>query len=286
MTNEKHAEDVSNYRQLKRYADDFAKVYRSGKEKDRALKAANRQLAKFASDLNKTFSELKTAHQDLQEAYIDTIHRLVLAAEQRDEDTGDHIRRMSQYSAMIARGIGLHSDDVQNILFAAPMHDVGKIGIPDSILLEPGKLSDDEFELMKTHTEIGGEILENANAKVLKIAHEIALYHHEKWNGTGYPEGRSGEEIPLAARIVGLADVFDALTSRRPYKDPYPANIACEIIERESGKHFDPVLVDVFLAGIDQVLEIQQTETRDKDVCPSDFTCSQRDADDGTFIRS
>ena len=165
--------------------------------------------------------------------------------------------RMARYSALISERLGLPAGDVQNILYAAPMHDVGKIGIPDSILLKPGKLTAEEFEIMKSHTTIGAKILGNPEAEILKIAEQAALSHHEKWNGKGYPQGLSGDEIPLFGRIAGLADVFDALTSRRPYKDPFPAEVAFEIIREERGKHFDPDLVDVFLENIDEVLQIK-----------------------------
>ena len=237
--------------QLKRYAQDLAEIYQSEKQKRKELQAANEQLVKFADDLNKTVKEL-------QEAYIDTIHRLVVAAEYKDEDTGDHIVRMSKYAALIAEKLGLPGRDVQNILYAAPMHDVGKIGIPDSILMKPGKLTDEEFDIMKTHTTIGAKILANSKSEVLQLAEQIAVSHHEKWNGKGYPQGLAGDSIPLTARIVGLADVFDALTSKRPYKDPFPVEVAFDIIRKEHGQHFDPDVVDVFFENIDGMLNIKE----------------------------
>ena len=248
----------SNVDQLIKYAQDFAELYQSEKEKRKALEASNQQLMKYADDMNKAILELKAVHQELRESFLDTIHRLVLAAEYKDEDTGDHIKRMSQYCALIAEKLGLSDEEVQNILYAAPMHDVGKIGIPDSILIKPGKLTDEEFEIMKTHTSIGAKILANSKAEILKIAEQIAIYHHEKWNGTGYPQGLSDDNIPLVGRIVGLADAFDALTSKRPYKDPYPVHVAFDIIKKERGEHFDPDIVDVFLENIDEILKIKE----------------------------
>lgn len=236
--------------QLEKYAHDLAEIYKSEKQKRKDLQAANEQLVKFADDLNKTVKEL-------QGAYIDTIHRLVLAAEYKDEDTGAHIVRMSYYSALIAEKLGLQAKDVQNILYAAPMHDVGKIGIPDSILMKPGKLTEEEFDLMKIHTTIGAKILANSKSKILQVAEQIALSHHEKWNGKGYPLGLSGDDIPLAGRIVALADVFDALTSKRPYKNPFPVKVAIDIIKKERGQHFDPDVVDIFLENIDEILKIK-----------------------------
>jgi len=263
--------------QLRKYAQDFAELYRSEKEKRKELLGANRQLAKYADDLNETISELKAAHQQLQNSFLDTIHRLALAAEYKDEETGHHIMRMSRYSALIAKELGLPAKEVRNILYAAPMHDLGKIGIPDSILLKPGKLTEEEFGIMKAHTIIGANILAYSKAEILQVAEEIAISHHEKWNGKGYPQGLSGDNIPLAGRITGLADVFDALTSRRPYKDPYPVEMALDIIKKEHGQHFDPRVVDVFLESIDEILKIKAMVDSAEDVSLSDFTGSERD---------
>ena len=263
--------------QLEKYAEDLVKAYKSEKQKRKELEAANQQLVKFADDLNKTVLELKSAHQELQESYLDTIHRLVLAAEYKDEDTGAHIVRMSRYSALIAAKLGLPGEEVQNIQYAAPMHDVGKIGIPDKILMKPGKLTDEEFDFMKTHTTIGAKILADSKAEILQLAQQIAISHHEKWNGRGYPQGLAGDTIPLADRIVGLADVFDALTSKRPYKDPFPVEVALDIIKKERGEHFDPDVVDVFFENIDEILKIKDEVGSAEDMSPSDFIWSERD---------
>jgi len=253
--------ESSNIDQLQKYAKDLAQVYQLKKEKANELHTTKQQLFKYADDLNQTILELKTANQELQESYLDTIHRLALAAEYKDEDTGDHIVRMSRYCAFIAKKHGLSPMEVHRILYASPMHDIGKIGVPDNILVKPGKLTDEEFETMKTHTTIGAKILAHSKSEILKVAEQIALYHHEKWNGTGYPHGLSGDTIPLTARIVALADAFDALTSKRPYKDPYPFEVACDIIKKECGQHFDPAVVDVFLENIDEILKIKQKNT-------------------------
>jgi len=266
----------SDAAQLKKYADDLSKVYQSEKQKRKELQVANKQLVKFADDLNKTVKEL-------QGAYLDTINRLVLAAEYKDEDTGDHIVRMSRYSAFIAKKLGLPARKVQNISYAAPMHDVGKIGIPDNILMKPGKLTDEEFDFMKTHTNIGAKILAKSKAEILQLAHQIAISHHEKWNGRGYPQGFSGDKIPIAGRIVGLADVFDALTSKRPYKVPYPIEVAVDIIKKERGEHFDPDVADIFLENIDEFVKIKKEVGSAEDVSLADFVRSERDqAGEGT----
>ncbi|MCF6290930.1 MAG: HD domain-containing protein [Desulfobacterales bacterium] len=271
----------SDFDQLKKYARDLAEVYRAEKEKRKELEAANRQLIKYADDLGKTHAHLKFTYQSLQEAYLDTIHRLVIAAEYKDEDTGGHIIRMSRYSALIADKLGLPARDVRNIFYAAPMHDVGKIGIPDSILLKPSKLSDEEFEIMKDHTTIGANVLADSRSEVLQVAHQIAISHHEKWNGRGYPLGLAGDGIPLAGRIVGLPDTFDALTSRRPYKEPYPLEIAYDIIRKERGQQFDPGVVDVFMEVKKEVREIKEEADAAGDVSYADFVWSERDRSAG-----
>ena len=274
------SKDYSAYDQLTKYAKDLRAVYKSVKERNKAVEVANQQLFKYAEDLNNNILMLKSTHKDLQEAYLDTIHRLVLAAEYRDEDTGEHIIRISHYSALIAKKLGLPSNEVKNILYAAPMHDVGKIGIPDSILMKPGKLTDEEFHFMKTHTTIGAKILEDSRAEILQLAKKIAISHHEKWNGKGYPRGLSGIDIPIVGRIVGLADVFDALTSRRPYKEPYPVDLVCDIIKKEGGHHFEPELSDLLLENIDEFLNIKEEVDFSQNVPLPDFIKSERDCDD------
>jgi putative two-component system response regulator len=201
--------------------------------------------------------ELQTALRRVRHASLDTIFRLSRAAEYRDEDTGSHINRMSNYSALVARKLGLGEKVAENILYAAPMHDVGKIGIPDHILLKPGKLDAAEWEVMKAHTTIGAGILSGGDTSFLRLGEVVALTHHEKWDGSGYPRGLQGSRIPLVGRIVAVADVYDALISRRPYKEPFSVEKALGIIREGRGSHFDPQVVDAFLEVLDQVLEVQ-----------------------------
>ncbi len=198
------------------------------------------------------------AHQELHDAHLDTIKRLVLAAEYKDQNTGEHIARVSRYSALIAKKLRLSKEDIQIIRYAAPMHDVGKIGIPDHILLKPDKLTDEEFNIMRTHTTIGAKILSNPRSNVLKCARQIALSHHERFDGTGYPEALFGNKIPIVARIVGLVDTFDALISERPYKGPYSVEGALDIIKKERGEHFDPHIADIFIKSIEEILTINE----------------------------
>lgn len=202
--------------------------------------------------------DLKRAIQGIKLASLDTIHRLARAAEYKDEDTGSHIKRMSQYSTSIAHKMGLGDSEVENILYAAPMHDVGKIGIPDRILLKTGSLDEDEWEIMQKHTIIGAEILRGSDAEFIQLAEVIALTHHEKWDGSGYPRGLRESEIPLAGRIVAIADAFDALTSKRPYKKPFSIEKSLEIVREGRNSHFDPEVVDAFFAIKDKVLDIQK----------------------------
>ena len=185
--------------------------------------------------------------REVEETKHEVIQRLMAAAEYRDDDTGEHILRMSQYSELVALEYGLDEITADRILWASPMHDIGKIGIPDAVLLKPGKLTPEEWTLMKTHCEIGADLLSGSNSETLQLAEIIALTHHERWDGSGYPKGLRGEDIPIEGRIVAIADVFDALTSERPYKKAWTAEEAIAEIKRSSGSHFDPEVVEAFL---------------------------------------
>jgi putative two-component system response regulator len=247
--------------QSKKYALDFVKMYKATKAKQEELTTANRQLKKYAQDLRATISTLEKVNQELQEAYYDTIHRLAMAVEYKDKFTGSHIHRMSHFSAFIAKKVGLSTHEILNIFYAAPMHDVGKIGIPDTIISKPSKLSIDEFDIMKRHTTIGAELLNHPKSDILAIARQIALSHHEQWNGKGYPFGLKKEAIPLSARIVALADTFDVLTSKRSYKEPYSIGTAADIIAEEKGKHFDPNVVEIFEKNLKKMVAINSHGT-------------------------
>ena len=194
----------------------------------------------------------------------ETLLRLARAGEYRDLETGDHILRIAQYSRLIAENIGLDRAQCEVIEQASPMHDVGKIGIPDHILLKRGHLTEEELSVMKTHTTIGYEILKNSPSEYLQVGAKIALEHHEHFNGHGYPHGKRGEEISIEARIVAIADVFDALTSIRPYKRAWSFEEALTFILNEKGKQFDPVCVDTFTGQIDRVREIYHIHLENK----------------------
>lgn len=209
--------------------------------------------AKVEAEVTKRTKAMAQAIEKTKIASLDTVYRLSRAAEYKDEDTGAHVERMSHYSSTIARKLGFNEELVEQILWAAPMHDIGKIGIPDSILRKPGKLDDAEWVIMRQHTIIGAKILKGANADFIRLAEIISLNHHEKWDGSGYPNRIKGSDIPIAARIVAVADVFDALTSERPYKKPFPMEKAMSIIKESRGTHFDPDVADAFCASEEEI---------------------------------
>ena len=202
-------------------------------------------------------AELQLAHQQLQESRLQVVRRLGRAAEYRDNETGLHIIRMSYISVIIGRAAGMDESDLDLLLHASPMHDIGKIGVPDSILLKPGKFEPEEWEIMKTHAQIGADILSGDDSPMMMMAKEIALTHHEKWDGSGYPNNLKGKDIPLVGRVSALADVFDALTSERPYKKAWKVDDAVGFIKENAGSHFDPELVELFIENLDLVVDIK-----------------------------
>jgi putative two-component system response regulator len=232
-----------------------------------ALHQSRKKLADRASWLA---DEVQKATAGVVARERETIFCLAKAAEYRDPETGAHIVRMAHYSKHIASQLGLPKDQVDTLLEAAPMHDVGKVGTPDLILLKPSKLSDAEYSIMKQHASIGYEILNTSSSALLKVAAEIALTHHEKFDGSGYPRQLKGDEIPIFGRIVAVADVFDALTSERPYKKPWSIEQASQFLKDNAGTHFDPACVDAFFTGFEEVLAIKnqfidvQIEVRDR----------------------
>jgi putative two-component system response regulator len=197
---------------------------------------------------NETLEErVRDRTRDLEEARLEVLERLTQAVEFRDDDTGQHTRRVGELSARTSRKLGLHEDAVELIRRAAPLHDTGKIAIPDAILLKRGRLTPEEFDIMKTHTTAGARILSGGRTQMMRLAEQIALSHHERWDGTGYPHGISGEEIPLAARIVAVADFYDALAHDRPYRPAWPEERIVAEIQQQSGSHFDRRVTEAFL---------------------------------------
>lgn len=196
--------------------------------------------------------------QELKETRLRVIERLGRAAEYKDNETGLHVLRMSHYAHILALAYGLTPHDAENLLHAAPMHDIGKIGIPDNILLKPGRLTDEEYAIMQTHPEIGAQIIGECSSDLFIMAKTVALYHHEKWDGSGYPFGLRGEQIPLEARIVAVADVFDALTSARPYKPAWSLEKTLEHMQQQKGLHFEPKLIDLLIEKLPDILAIKE----------------------------
>ncbi|KQW91459.1 two-component system response regulator [Massilia sp. Root418] len=195
---------------------------------------------------------------ELKASRLEIVQRLGLAAEYKDNETGLHVIRMSHYTRLLAIACGLDEDDVDDLFNAAPMHDIGKIGIPDRILQKPAKLDEEEWRVMQGHPTIGADIIGRHATGMLAVACQVAQNHHEKWDGSGYPHGLQGEQIPLAGRIVAVADVFDALTSVRPYKQAWSVEQACDYLRAQRGLHFDPHLVDLFLTQLPAVAEIME----------------------------
>ncbi|MFD1122598.1 two-component system response regulator [Methylophilus flavus] len=202
-------------------------------------------------------THLSLVHIDeLKNTHLELIQRLGRAAEFKDNETGMHVIRMSHVSGRIALELGMDAGFAEQLVHAAPMHDIGKIGIPDSVLLKPGKLDDDELAVMRTHPQLGADILDRSTSPLIKLAHTVALYHHEKWDGSGYPFGMKGEKIPIEARIVAVADVFDALLSKRPYKEAWPVEKAVEEIKSQVNRHFDPLVVEAMLNCLPDLIAI------------------------------
>jgi putative two-component system response regulator len=225
------------------------------------IKAHGRKLEETVQvrtrELREALAEVQAARLKTHQAHMDTIHRLTLAGEYKDRDTADHVERIGRFSQVVARWMRLPEPTVETIRHAAPMHDVGKLGIPDRILLKPGKLNEEEGAIMRAHTTFGAQILANSQSEVIQMGERIALRHHERWDGKGYPHGVAGQDIPLEARICTVVDVFDALTVDRPYRKALSNDETIDMMAEESGTHFDPDIYGIFVEARQDIEAVQ-----------------------------
>jgi putative two-component system response regulator len=220
--------------------------------------------------------------EELRRTRLEIIRRLGVAAEYKDNETGLHVIRMSHLSRLLGQAAGLSALTVDNLFHAAPMHDIGKIGTPDAVLLKKGTLNAEEWTVMRNHSQIGADILGEHSSELMRMAHRIAMTHHEKWDGSGYPKGLKGLEIPIEGRIVAIADVFDALTSERPYKKAWTVEAALDYLQQQSGIHFDPNLVPLFIAILPEILRVknQWAETSEPDLSSATKLRAEREEHD------
>ena len=236
--------------QLLVYATDLKQMLEKEEQKTKQLKQAHAQLLTYAKDLKLALNSEQRKNSELEQSYTDTMLRLARASRYKDEETGAHIERLSHYARSMALNIGWDSDRAQGLFAIAPMHDVGKIGVPDAVLGKQGPLTDEEWEAIKQHPLLGASLLSGSASPLLEMAKEVALTHHERWDGSGYPCGLKGKKIPLTGRIVMLCDLYDALRSRRPYKSPFTHVKTVDIMlngnERTKPTHFDPSLLEAF----------------------------------------
>jgi len=244
--------------QLNLYAHDLRKLLDSERERTEQLTSAHRQLLLYATELKQTLEREQENSRQLAQAHLDTAKRLNQAVRYKDNETANHNVRLSHYSAVLAEHLGWDATDAHLIFDAAPLHDLGKVGVPDAVLQKPGALDDNEWKLIKLHPSIGANLLHHPSSLLLRMAREIALGHHENWDGTGYPLGLRGNQIPRSAHLVHLVDIYDALRSTRPYKNGFTHSEAAEIIIRGDGRtlpqHFEPSLVQAF-QGIHEEFE-------------------------------
>ncbi len=236
--------------QLLQYARDLNRVFQSEHEKESALRSTTRQLLSFAQDLNHAFRTEQEKSRELERAYHDTLQRLLRASHYKDQDTGAHNQRLAHYARALALFLGWTREEGERLFAATPMHDIGKIGVPDAVLFKPGPLDEGEWKVLRRHTSFGASLLAGSTSSLLEMARKIALYHHERWDGTGYPHGLKGEEIPQCAHLVMLADQYDALRSDRPYKAGLEHERVRQILLEGDGRtlprHFQPLLLEAF----------------------------------------
>ena len=258
---------IKNYRRKSRRLDKI--IAQSDRQQmqllqlNEALEQANDELDDYKNNLElkvkEGLAEIMALNNEIEETQKEVVFTMGTIGESRSRETGNHVKRVAEFSRLLAMGLGMNDDQGELIKLASPMHDIGKVAIPDSILKKPGRLSEGEFDIMKTHTSLGYEMLNHSERPILKASAIIALQHHERWDGGGYPSGLKGEEIHIYGRITALADVFDALGSSRVYKKAWEDEKIFDVFRHERGGHFDPELIDVFFENREEFLKIRNT---------------------------
>ena len=234
------------------------KIIKDIKRKDKIMIRSDKRQQHEYDELQLKIDEIKELNKEIEETQKEVVFTMGAIGESRSKETGNHVKRVAEYSKLFALEYGLSEQDAELLKQASPMHDIGKVGIPDLILNKPGRLDDEEREIMNTHAKLGYDMLKYSNRELLKCAAIVAYEHHEKWDGTGYPRNLKGDKIHIYGRITALADVFDALGSERVYKKAWPLEKILELFNEEKGKHFDPNLIDVFMNNLDDFLEIKE----------------------------
>ena len=269
------SEDMNKQQAVIQKRNELALLSRKLEEKSLALEAANIQLDGFLTQVRSREHSLDVQmlkrDRELQETRLWSITTLAQAAEFRETETGGHIYRIGRSSVLIGKSLGLNVAQCEELFYSCLLHDVGKIGIPDAILLKPGPLNSEEWSLMRQHSRMGSDLLARNTHPLFASAREVALYHHEHWDGTGYPEGLIGSAIPLTARICAVADVFDALVSRRIYKDSWDFSRAESYIQKSAGTHFDPVVVAAFFAVLPEIRNLSQDGSEELEFLEPEF---------------
>lgn len=256
---------IKNYRRKSRRLDKIIaqsdRQQRQLIELNEELERTNIELDQYKNNLEEKvrsgLAEILALNREIEETQKEVVFTMGAIGESRSRETGNHVKRVAEYSRILAQGLGMNDEEAELIKLASPMHDIGKVAIPDSILKKPSALSPDEFELMKTHTTLGHEMLRHSERPILKASAIIALQHHEKWDGSGYPGGLSGKDIHVYGRITAIADVFDALGSPRIYKSAWDDGAIFKLMQREQGRHFDPDIVDIFFEKKEKFLEVR-----------------------------
>ncbi len=234
------------------------KIIKDIKRKDKIMLRSDKRQQNEYDELQQKIKEIKNLNKEIEETQREVVFTMGAIGESRSKETGNHVRRVAEYSKLFALKYGLTEAEAELLKQASPMHDIGKVAIPDAVLNKPGKLDYEEREIIKTHSKLGYEMLRHSNRDLLKCAAIVAYEHHEKWDGTGYPNQLKGEDINIYGRITALADVFDALGSYRCYKDAWPDNKILNFFKEERAKHFDPKLIDIFFDNIEQFYEIRE----------------------------